>query len=186
MAITQINLNANPLTSGVIQIALVTDPNYPGVSQAAINADPLTPGVIQANINWDPLTPGIQYIHLIGSVSSGVTGIPVNTSIPTISGVPQVGQTLTATNGSWTQFPTSFAYQWNDELGSIAGATDSTYIPVVGDIGDQITVSVTAINVFGSSAPATSAPTGAVIPAGGGMFNQAAFSSLLVPVGLAS
>src|SRR5437763_16015482 len=39
---------------------------------------------------------------------------PKNTAPPTISGTPQQGQTLTATTGSWTSNPSSYAYQWLD------------------------------------------------------------------------
>jgi hypothetical protein len=46
--------------------------------------------------------------------------------------------------------------------GPISGATASTYAPVAGDIGNTLTVSVTATNASGSSAPATSAATSAV------------------------
>ncbi|MDQ6867126.1 MAG: hypothetical protein M3178_01420 [Pseudomonadota bacterium] len=89
--------------------------------------------------------------------------VPVNTALPTISGTPQVGQTLTATNGTWTNSPTSFAYQWNRAGGAISGATASTYVPVAADVGNTLTVSVTAANGSGSSAPATSAATSAII-----------------------
>jgi hypothetical protein len=39
--------------------------------------------------------------------------IPANSSVPTISGAAQVGQTLTATTGTWTHNPTSYSYQWD-------------------------------------------------------------------------
>jgi len=89
--------------------------------------------------------------------------VPIETALPTISGTAKVGQTLTATTGTWTNSPSSFTYQWNDGGIPIAGATASTYVPVSGDVGDFLTVSVTAINGMGSSFPATSAATAAVI-----------------------
>ena len=92
--------------------------------------------------------------------------IPVNTVVPTISGTPQVGQTLTATNGTWTNSPTSFTYHWNRAGTAIAGATASTYVPVSADVGTILTISVTALNGSGSSAPATSAATSPITAAG--------------------
>ena len=89
--------------------------------------------------------------------------VPVNTVLPAISGTPQVGQTLTATNGTWTNSPTSFTYQWNRAGSAISGATASAYVPVSADVGNILTISVTATNGFGSSTPATSAATSAAI-----------------------
>src|ERR1700736_2566984 len=89
--------------------------------------------------------------------------IPTNPAAPTISGTPRVGQTLTATTGTWTHNPTSFTYQWKRAGGAISGATVSTYVPVAADVGNTLTVAVVATNSGGSSTPATSAATGAVI-----------------------
>src|SRR4029077_1564139 len=89
---------------------------------------------------------------------------------PTISGTAQQGQTLTESHGTWTNNPTSYAYQWQqcDALGNsclpISGATHQTYVPVAGDVGHAIRVQETATNAGGSSAPATSAATAAVVP----------------------
>jgi hypothetical protein len=96
---------------------------------------------------------------------------PENTSPPTISGAAQQGQTLTEAHGSWTNSPTSFAYQWRqcDSLGSaclpISGATSQTYVPVAGDAGHTLRVQETASNAAGSSSPASSAPTASVTAA---------------------
>jgi hypothetical protein len=83
---------------------------------------------------------------------------------PTITGPPQLGQTLTADRGRWAGGPTSFTYQWNhcDAAGAncapIAGAVAPTYVPGTADTGMRITVTVTATNSV-SSKPVTSAPT---------------------------
>lgn len=99
-----------------------------------------------------------------------ITTAPVNIvlpGLPGITGTAQVGQILTASNGTWTNLPTSFAYQWNRGAGgAIPGATASTYVPVTGDIGNTLTVSVVATNSIGPSSPVQSAATPAVIAAG--------------------
>ena len=95
---------------------------------------------------------------------------PSNTAAPAISGQTVQGQTLSTTNGSWNESPTSYAYQWQDCSGScsnISGATSSTYALQSSDVGDTIDVVVTATNANGST-PATSAATSTVTASGGG------------------
>lgn len=93
----------------------------------------------------------------------GVPSAPANTAAPTITGVAQVGQTLTAAHGTWTGAPVpTFARQWKKGGVNINGATGTTYVVVAGDVGATITVTVTGSNVYGA-ASATSAPTAAVI-----------------------
>ena len=94
---------------------------------------------------------------------------PVNTSPPTISGTAQVGQTLTAGNGTWSNAPTSFAYQWlrcnggGNSCDSVANATLQTYTLVAADVGSTMRVRVTATNADGSGS-AQSSQTAVVSP----------------------
>jgi hypothetical protein len=89
---------------------------------------------------------------------------PANTSPPTLSGSAQQGQTLSASSGSWTGSPSSYAYQWRrcDSSGgnctSISDATASSYTLASSDVGATIRVVVTASNSAGS-ASAASNPT---------------------------
>lgn len=82
--------------------------------------------------------------------------IPANTVAPAITGTATVTHTLTVSTGSWTNTPTSYAYQWQrDDMGSglpnaIAGATASTYVLQGADDGSHITCTVTGINANGS------------------------------------
>lgn len=102
-------------------------------------------------------------VTLTASAPSGVPS-PVNTAAPAITGTAQVGQTLTASQGSWSNSPSSYAYQWTRAGSPISGATASTYSPIAADVGSTLTVTVTATNAGGSAA-ATSAPTSAIIAA---------------------
>ena len=88
---------------------------------------------------------------------------PENTLPPAISGTAVVGQTLGCSQGSWTNDPTSFAYQWNRDGAAIAGATSSSYTVTDADAARQITCTVTASNAGGAS-PATSAPVTPTAP----------------------
>ena len=99
---------------------------------------------------------------LIQGASS--VGVPSNSVSPVISGTPQVGSTLTASNGTWTNSPTGYTYQWEyyDTTTNISGATSSSYTPVTGDISHTLAVLVTATNGSGSSSPAASSPTASV------------------------
>jgi hypothetical protein len=76
---------------------------------------------------------------------------------PTISGKGAVGQTLTASAGSWTPGPVSFSYQWKRNGVAISQAKSKNYTLVSGDAGKKITVSVTGIKTGYVSATKTSA-----------------------------
>jgi hypothetical protein len=103
-----------------------------------------------------------------GEGHAAAEAVPSNTGTPTISGSPQSGATLTASNGTWTNTPTSYTYAWSkcDQNGNtcaaITGATASTYKAQDSDVGGTLRVTVTASNADGAGSPATSVPTAVV------------------------
>jgi hypothetical protein len=100
----------------------------------------------------------------VGGGSGGGTTAPVNTSPPLVTGTAQDGQTLSASTGSWSGSPTSYAYQWQrcDSSGgscaNVSGATTSSYPLGSTDVDSTLRVTVTASNA-GGSATAQSAPS---------------------------
>lgn len=82
---------------------------------------------------------------------------PQNTALPTTSGSAKEGSTLTASNGSWSNSPTSYAYQWQrcatdgTACGDISGATSQTHTLVSGDVHHTLRVAVTAKNSDGAA-----------------------------------
>lgn len=65
------------------------------------------------------------------------------TDIPTISGAPVVGETLTASNGVWNPSP-RFTYQWLANNSPIRNATASSYVLTASDLGKTISIRLTA------------------------------------------
>ena len=55
---------------------------------------------------------GQATVHSNLTSTVAATGAPVNTGRPSVTGDAIVGQQLTAENGTWTNAPTSFRYQW--------------------------------------------------------------------------
>ncbi len=112
------------------------------------------------------------------SASSAVTALvssrsaPINTAKPTITGTASVGQELSASTGTWTGGVSSFTYQWQKCTASavctdVDGATARTYGVRLADVGSSLRVAVTAHNLSGSTATATSDQT-AIVTSGGG------------------
>ena len=94
--------------------------------------------------------------------------VPDNTAEPRITGTAAVGQTLSASQGSWTGAPASFAYQWvrcppnggaanGSNCASIGGATTTQYVVATADVGFRLRVRVTATNTDGSATVASNA-----------------------------
>lgn len=110
----------------------------------------------------DKMTASVSW-KVSGSTVTGSAVAPVNTVLPAISGVAQVGEVLTALEGVWSGSPT-FTYVWEADGTPIVGATGKTYTPIVGQIGDVITVVVTGTNTH-SAVSAESVGTAAVIAA---------------------
>lgn len=117
-------------------------------------------------INEDNFSYSTTYTEATASFPSPPSA-PVSTTVPTITGVPQSGHTLATSTGTWSNSPTSYAFQWSrcDSAGAncvaVAGASSSIYALGSADVGDRVVVTVTATNA-GGSASATSLPTTAV------------------------
>jgi hypothetical protein len=113
---------------------------------------------------------GAVTVLVVAALSNAASNaVPVNSGEPKISGTAQVGQTLTASTGTWTNSPTSFAYQWRrcnaqgNGCANVGGADSSSYLVRNADEGDTLRVRVTAKNADGS-ATATSNATDVVKP----------------------
>jgi len=126
---------------------------------------------------WPKLALMAVFALVVGGAVAGVavarsSSVPQNTSPPTISGTLKEGSTLTASDGTWSNSPTSFAYQWQrcnsggTACGDITAGTSKTYTLTSGDVGHALRVTVTASNTDGK-ASATSGATDPVSSANG-------------------
>ncbi len=127
----------------------------------------------------------------LGLQAFSLAGAPVNTVPPTISGTAELGQTLTAIPGEWSEGPTSLATQWarcnaaGYGCAPVAGATGSTYAVTAADAGSTIRVQETAANASGVGAPAASTQTAIVasdVPTISGLSPTSAITGSVVTI----
>jgi hypothetical protein len=128
--------------------------------------------VVESGTNTDPLTmvstTTTQTSNFVGPVAP-LPPAPVNSAPPTITGTLAAGQVLTEGGDTWTNSPTSFAYQWwrctngtcNTKITN--GGTAQTYTVKPIDVSHTLQVQVTATNAGGSTT-ATSNQTGVIGP----------------------
>ncbi|MBD3923713.1 carboxypeptidase regulatory-like domain-containing protein [Nocardioides cavernae] len=87
-----------------------------------------------------------------------------NTALPTISDTtPEVGQVLTAGDGTWTPSGVTLAYQWRSDGTDIGGAVSKTFQVPAGQLGKKLSVRVTAARAEHLPDSATSVETTAVV-----------------------
>jgi Polysaccharide lyase len=102
-----------------------------------------------------------------GTTSAPGQTAPINAGVPTISGQPFVGMTLTANAGNWNGPPATYTFQWlhcssaGDACTPLGGAAAQTDVLRSSDMGFTMRVAVTASNKNGTSI-ATSQPTASV------------------------
>jgi hypothetical protein len=141
------NVDADPSWSPAgTQLVLVRDGGLATISSSGGAASPLSPATTGSQPEW-----GLSFGPLAPPTISPGSGITT-------------GTTVTASDGSWSATPQSYAYQWlrcSSSGGScvpIPGATSKTYTVTSSDDGSTLRVTVTA-TVSTGSASSTSAAT---------------------------
>lgn len=89
--------------------------------------------------------------------ASARAAAPLNTSPPTFTGTLMQGRTLTASNGTWSNNPTTFFYRWQrcaadgTACANIDNAALKTYRLAPADVDHTVRVVVTASNADGQT-----------------------------------
>jgi Bacterial Ig-like domain (group 3) len=128
-------LSGNDVGGYILLSQSATATNAGGSTTATAPSSPFGPITTPVGTDPPPATPA------------------AGTAVPTVSGTPQVGVTLTAAPVTMTNNP-SYAYQWlrcaGQSCTAIAGATATTYSPIGSDLGDALVFSETGTNAGGS------------------------------------
>lgn len=97
------------------------------------------------------------FIHLVDEAVKATTP-------PTITGTPQVDQSLSLKPGAWNKTGATYKYQWLSAGKAIAGAVAATYTPTPEQVGDTFAVKVTATKPGFKAGTSTSAVTVPTVP----------------------
>jgi RHS repeat-associated protein len=129
----------------------------------------------------DPRARIVSVTRPSASTAAGNGVAPVNTVAPVLSSTaPVEGTPLSVTEGTWSNGPLAYEYQWEhchmvwskekeefkEECLPIPGATGQSYTPSFGDVGYTLKAKVSATNSDGSVVAPLSNTSGVVIGAG--------------------
>jgi uncharacterized protein YukE len=146
--------------------------DIPGATSSSYTVQPLD---VASNLKVIVRATNSLGAALAPSLPTGLVGalMPSNAVLPTISGLLQDGQLLSAVAGTWTgTAPISYAYQWQlcnasgEACKDIVEALESTLKLSPSVIGSTLRVVVTATNAAGSVSAASAATSlvGALLP----------------------
>lgn len=108
---------------------------------------------------WEGNQTALHLALIMGEVvvTPSAENRPGSQIAPVVTGTPREGETLTTSDGTWSNSPTAYAYQWYRNGTEIPGETANTYDLVFADVGTLITAIVTASNSGGSAAQTSNA-----------------------------
>jgi len=129
-----------------------------GAAIAGATKSTLTLGSAQKGARITVKVTGKKTAYTTTSKTSEQSAKVATMATPTISGKLAYKSTLTAKPGTWTS-GTTFTYQWRADGVKIAGATDSTFQPLLAQTGKQISVTVTGTKPGYETLTKTSAPS---------------------------
>jgi surface antigen len=101
---------------------------------------------------------------LSAATSAVQPGVLTSTAPPTVTGLAQVDETLTATSGDWSPTPDQVSYQWTADGEPIEGAVSPQLELTPSLVGQAIAVTATATRSGYEPVHATSAETAPVAP----------------------
>lgn len=166
------DISRNP-SKGSVELS---DPYGIGASQATIIYKPsLNISGTDSFVARVKDSKGVADSITVSITIKAVNDPPVNTTAPSIKGMPEVGQTLTANNGTWTDPDNAaevltYTYQWQraDDINGTNRSdlsANNSYTLIDSDAGKYICIVVTAKDSAGASSSAYSAWTLVNLPA---------------------
>ena len=119
----------------------------------------------------DPRARVVSITRPSASTSAGNGEAPMMTAAPTLSNAhPSEGNTVSVSNGTWSNSPLSYSYQWSScykeqrvegefQVCPPLGATSQTFTPTASDRNHQLFAVVTATNANGSTTAVSNTST---------------------------